>query len=357
VLSSPGRPATGGEQLTRVLDGCIKCGACLRTCPVLAQEGPTAFPGPRRLAVEAPRFGAPLDSLRAPLSMCTTCARCSDVCPSHIPLTDAVIQVRGTLAIDRTESFGKILDTLARTHRTVEPSVPVAEVPSKGDLLFFPGCIAHGRVEGSVMASMALLVATGAHPFVPLEWACCGSPLKKIGAIEQASRVQERNLAVMGLSTVVTSCPGCTAQLRSSGMDPWHLIEYLHRVGGIPSSRYRDGPPVRVALHRPCHLVRVVGPHTIDMTIDLLEAVPGVTLIEHQGQDSCCGGGGGVASSRPEVAERMARDRVGEAREAGAEVLLAPCPFCVINLRRAGGLEVQDLAVFLAERLDDGQYK
>jgi Fe-S oxidoreductase len=93
------------------------------------------------------------------------------------------------------------------------------------------------------------------------------------------------------------------------------------------------------------------------MTIELLEAVPGVTLIEYQGQDSCCGGGGGVASSRPEVAERMARDRVREARDTGADVLLAPCPFCVVNLRRVGGLEVQDLAVFLAERLDDKQYK
>jgi Fe-S oxidoreductase len=47
----------------------------------------------------------------------------------------------------------------------------------------------------------------------------------------------------------------------------------------------------------------------------------------------------------------MAGRKVQAALRAGAQLLLAPCPFCVINLGRIGLLNVQDLTVFLASRL------
>jgi Fe-S oxidoreductase len=87
------------------------------------------------------------------------------------------------------------------------------------------------------------------------------------------------------------------------------------------------------------------------MALDLLSAVPGVTVVEYGGEDECCGGGGGVASYRPEVAARIASRKMAEVREAGADLLLAPCPFCVTNLRKAGGLDVQEFSSFLAGRL------
>ena len=164
------------------------------------------------------------------------------------------------------------------------------------------------------------------------------------------------NKAALKSSRIVAACPGCTAQLRTAyGKDAWHIIEHLH-AAGIPEGRFdKSAPPLRIALHRPCHLARVVGPHTIDMVKDILDNVPGVQVIEYRGQDDCCGGGGGVASSRPEVAEKMARRKVRSAMEAGADLMIAPCPFCVVNLGRAGTFPVEDLTTFLAGRLDPGQ--
>jgi Fe-S oxidoreductase len=340
----------------RVLDGCVKCGACIRECPVLAQEGREAFPGPRRLAIEAPRFGGDMTSLQAPLSMCTTCGRCEEACPSRLPLPHALVRVRALASAgsERPEGQLRMLDNIDATGRAVIAPDRQDPPPASGDLLFFPGCIAAGRLPGTVTASLKLLEAAGSRPYVPPDWVCCGSPLEKIGAAAQLDKVRERNGVLLGTGTVVTSCPGCTVQLRTAnGMDAWHIIEHLHRVGGIPRARYNArAPPVKVALHRPCHLARVVGPHTMDMARELLETVPGVEVVDHEGEDQCCGGGGGVASSRPEVAEEMARRKVRSALSAGADVLLAPCPFCVVNLRRAGGMEVQDLTTFLANRLD-----
>ncbi len=345
----------------RTLDGCIKCGACVRACPVLAQEGRDAFPGPRRFTVEVPRIGGVIPSLRPALSMCTTCGRCEEVCPSRLPLPRALVQVRAiaSAGTDLPDGQARMLDNVAGTGRTVVPDLPPPAIPSSGDLLFFPGCIAAGRLPEAVSAALRLLEAAGSRPFAPPGWACCGSPLEKIGATGPLEEVHARNAGLLGTGRVVTACPGCTVELRSAyGADAWHIIEHLHGLGGIPRERF-DGtaPEVKVALHRPCHLARVVGPHTMDMARDLLEAAPGVQVVEHEGENDCCGGGGGVASSRPEVAEEMARRKVRSAREAGAEIILAPCPFCVVNLRRAGGMEVEDLTTFLARRLDPGQNK
>ncbi len=341
---------------SRTIDGCMKCGACVRECPVLLQEGRDGFPGPRRLAVEGPRFNEELSALRSPLELCTTCARCATVCPSALPLPEALVQVRRLLYRDqpRPEGQERMLANMDRTLRTVLPSGPVTDVPSTGDLLFFPGCIGHGRYPEGITSSLSLIRVAGGRPFAPQGWACCGSPLEKIGDEQRLSRVEAHNRALFrGFDTVVTSCPGCTVQLRKRyGLDPQHIIEHIHGSGRLCRSSFDpSSPPIKVALHSPCHLARVVGPHTLEMARDLLDMVPGVEVVNTGLEDDCCGGGGGVASARPDVAERMAGRKVQAALRAGAQLLLAPCPFCVINLGRIGLLNVQDLTVFLASRL------
>lgn len=339
--------------MARSRDACIKCGSCVRECPVLKQEGPEAFPGPRRLAVEAPRFNRELEGLKLPLTLCTTCARCEAACPSRIPLSEAVIEVRkrlggsGPLA----EGHRRMLENVDRTGRTVLPVRRADEAPTEGDVLFFPGCIGDRSTE-SASSSLALLRAAGARPYVPPGWACCGSPLEKIGDTERLRKVREANAPLLDRAeAVVTACPGCTMQLaKAYRKEPLHLLEYL-RERAAKLKFDPEAPRVRVSLHRPCHLTRAVGPHTISDAREVLGSVPGVELLDHPGQEDCCGGGGGAASAAPEVAAKMARARMVAARDAGADLVLAPCPFCVVNLGRAGVLEVRDLSAFLASRI------
>ncbi|MEM0448500.1 MAG: heterodisulfide reductase-related iron-sulfur binding cluster [Methanomassiliicoccales archaeon] len=101
----------------------------------------------------------------------------------------------------------------------------------------------------------------------------------------------------------------------------------------------------------PCHLKRTLGPHVMDYATEIVQNLPGVRLVEMEEPDRCCGGGGGVLAGHPEVSLTLAKAKVMSALEAKAEVLVAPCPFCVINIRRAGGLEVKDFVPFLNEHL------
>ncbi|MHA1756404.1 MAG: heterodisulfide reductase-related iron-sulfur binding cluster [Promethearchaeota archaeon] len=46
----------------------------------------------------------------------------------------------------------------------------------------------------------------------------------------------------------------------------------------------------------------------------------------------CCDAGGGVKKGFPELALEMAKNRIKQAEETNAEVLVSTCPFCYRNL-------------------------
>jgi len=77
---------------------CIRCGACMNTCPVFRRSGghsyETTVPGP---------IGSILEPARAPERhaslphACSLCASCSDVCPVRIDLHQQLLAWRGEL--------------------------------------------------------------------------------------------------------------------------------------------------------------------------------------------------------------------------------------------------------------------
>ena len=63
----------------------------------------------------------------------------------------------------------------------------------------------------------------------------------------------------------------------------------------------------------------------------------------------CCGGP--LESVSPGLSRRIAERRVAELRETGAPVVVVMCPICLANLRRIGGVRVEDISVLLAGRV------
>jgi len=71
---------------------------------------------------------------------------------------------------------------------------------------------------------------------------------------------------------------------------------------------------------------------------------------------SCCGAGGGVKSEFSEWSVEMARDRILEAKEIGAEILVSTCPFCNRNFLDAKkefnlDIEIYDLTELLIQHI------
>jgi Fe-S oxidoreductase len=69
----------------------------------------------------------------------------------------------------------------------------------------------------------------------------------------------------------------------------------------------------------------------------------------------CCGGGGLMLFYEPKEEERMGVKRVRMAAEAGANVIVTACPFCMVNIEDAikvAGLEGKMSAIDLVELAD-----
>ena len=74
---------------------CIRCGACLNTCPIFREIGGHAYnsvyPGPIGSVISAGLFGPE----HAPLAQaCSVCGACADVCPVQIDLPKMLLRVR-----------------------------------------------------------------------------------------------------------------------------------------------------------------------------------------------------------------------------------------------------------------------
>ena len=79
---------------------------------------------------------------------------------------------------------------------------------------------------------------------------------------------------------------------------------------------------------------------------------------KYRDRSFCCGGGGLMLFYEPIEETRMGSLRVKMAEEAGANVIVTACPFCMINIADAiktsgleGKMEVIDLAELVAGRL------
>ncbi len=102
VLVDNGRTALRADPLFCESLCCIRCGACLNTCPVYRRSGGYSYhatiPGPIGSVLNAVQDARTYYSL--PYA-CSLCGSCADVCPVKIPLDRQLLDLRGAMAAGR----------------------------------------------------------------------------------------------------------------------------------------------------------------------------------------------------------------------------------------------------------------
>jgi L-lactate dehydrogenase complex protein LldF len=99
VLLDNGRSELMGDAGLRPALNCIRCGACMNTCPVYRRSGGHSYqatvPGP---------IGSVLNPASDPVRhgslpfACSLCGSCTDVCPVKVPLHHQLLDIRSTVA-------------------------------------------------------------------------------------------------------------------------------------------------------------------------------------------------------------------------------------------------------------------
>lgn len=99
VIVDDGRSAHAADAETSSSLACIRCGACMNTCPIFRRAGGhsygTTIPGPIGIVL-APHKNA--STARNLPDACSVCGSCSDVCPVKIPLHQQILTWRSRMA-------------------------------------------------------------------------------------------------------------------------------------------------------------------------------------------------------------------------------------------------------------------
>jgi len=193
---------------------------------------------------------------------------------------------------------------------------------------------------------------------------CCSGVLEDVG-YEINQDLAKKNIDLIlatGAKTVITGCPYCSrtfnqkpqyGQLKNEGIEVVHLSQFLK------NAEVNVKTDKRVTYHDPCDLGRHCGIYEEPREIIRKIAPDFVELRHNRANALCCGAGGGVRGAYAKNSIGMARIRLGEAEEVGAEVLLTECNSCVHNLSnaklRAQNLKIYTTAQFLNQLLDQAK--
>jgi glycolate oxidase len=175
---------------------------------------------------------------------------------------------------------------------------------------------------------------------------CCGYVAHLIGAEDAFQECMDKNMAIfseLSPELIVTTCAGCHRTLRDlypehSGFDVevLHAVEYMDRLISDGELHFQGEFPMKVIYHDPCDIGRHMGIY--EPPRNVLQAIPGLDLLEfslNRALAKCCGGGGGLKGFDAELSSALAENRVAEAMDLGAEVIVSACPTCKSNLKLA----------------------
>ncbi len=228
-----------------------------------------------------------------------------------------------------------------------------------GNTLYYPGCLTKFVAKDLEEKYQQILRQNGIDFIVLSELElCCGSPALKAGYSADFKKVAQKNLKIFkdhGVNKIVTNCPACFMILTKYysevlGKD-WqievkHISQLLSlklKPQDLDSLSKEENKTL--TYHDSCHLGRQMGVYSEPRAVIKSLGYQIKEMELNQRNSFCCGGGGGVQSNEPELANKIAQDRIEQAKRTGAKTLCTACPLCYLHLKEnAKGIEVKELS-------------
>jgi len=379
---------------------CADCGRCADNCPANAVGRPLS---PRFITIKArdyafqhyPVFGKANNGKplvgnvysEDEIWSCTTCGACEEECPLLVEYIDKIVDLRRGMIDDgnvpqslqkplkalesRGNPYGKMEKKRGDWAKSPEVQqsgkVKVLDGNNDADTLYFVDSItsyddrmqsigrATARILGSLGKNFGILGASEKDS---------GHEVRRFGEEMLFMALRNHNteaIKASGVQRIVTADPHAYNALKHDYKDVppvEHISEVLARevrAGNVRFNRVEDEARV-YAYHDPCYLGR--HNQVYDDPRDVLDTIPGLKRVEmkrSRDRSFCCGGGGLMLFYEPKEEQRMGVVRVRMAAEAGANVIVTACPFCMVNIEDAikvAGMEGKMSVMDLTEVVD-----
>lgn len=234
-------------------------------------------------------------------------------------------------------------------------------------MIYFRGCVVREKLPEIADATEKILKKAGIKHEIIEDEGCCGSFLLRTGFQDDAIEVMKETLKELEGRKILVSCAGCYNTLKNDYKNLLGVeLDVIH-TSQLFSQLIREGKltlqktPMKVTYHDPCHLGRHSGVY--DEPREVLEAAAELVEMEDSRERShCCGAGAGVKSAFPQTANKIAKKRIKDAENTGADTIATACSFCILNLKdtvknssenNENVLKVKDLSEILLMGLED----
>jgi glycolate oxidase iron-sulfur subunit len=316
---------------------------------------------------------APSKSLSDKIFSCLLCEACRDLCPTGVNIPEAIYQgrvflkehyKRGRLLTKTLQFSMQRLDTTFLVLRGLQKFlypplhkagilryVPrIAPTPFKnstrvyrnakriGRVSVFAGCSVNYFYPHLGDALIHILLSRGYEVVIIKSEMCCGAPLRSLGLEAEAADLAKKNIELfnkMRAEAILSMCPTCTMTIKKQY--PFLAGDTIEKIMDVneffvKNEIAKDIKALQkvVTYHDPCHLRYGLG--IKDEPREILKGIDGVTFIEMQNADECCGFGGFFSMNFKELSKDIGKKKMNAVRKTWADTIITSCPGCMMQL-------------------------
>lgn len=272
----------------------------------------------------------PCNPLETEKTDCTICKKCSSVCPVNLDIGD-VVRLHRYAAPSRGSHRDVFLLAQELMARGKVKSWLSSELDTgRDEIYYFPGCLPiFDELLGwgtsyvrAANAGVAILNHFGVSP--KIVYGCCGHDLYYAGKLDHFDLIRNRLTREIN-GSVITGCAECYHSLKElHGLNAIHISEFISdKINDLPEKR------LITTFHDPCRLGRFHSMY--DKPREILEKISIFREMNHSRENSlCCGVSAWVNCNS--VSKEIRVQRLSEATETGAQILVTSCSKCRIHL-------------------------
>ncbi|HLG77079.1 MAG TPA: heterodisulfide reductase-related iron-sulfur binding cluster, partial [Ktedonobacteraceae bacterium] len=211
------------------------------------------------------------------------------------------------------------------------------------------GCIMDQLFHDINQATIRVLTANGCEVITPPQQRCCGALHVHGGEAERGRELARHNIDVFEpyhCDAIIINSAGCGSTLKEYDHllrdDPAYAerakafsakvkdisefltsIDFNHDLGVVPQT---------VAYHDACHLLH--GQKIKQQPRQLLQSIPGLTLVNLKESDWCCGSAGIYNITNQDMARELLERKMNNVVATGASTIVTGNPGCMMQIAK-----------------------
>jgi len=359
---------------------CYQCGLCTAICPWNTVRSFSV-----RKTMHQAQLGLP-DFEDDDMWLCVTCKACVDRCPRGVEIIDVWQSFRRAIV---ELGIGGVPDSIRITSKNISgvgnpqgedrekrtdwaKGLDVKAHTTGTEILYFPCCYnSYDPNLTRIAKSTVNILKKAGVDFGILgnEQSCCGESIRKAGSEELFQNLARSNISALteaGATRIVAASPHCFHTFKNeypelgAKFEVIHVAQYLEELINDGKIKPFKELNKKVTFHDSCYLGR--HNQVYDEPRNVLQSIPGLELVEmanYRENSLCCGGGGGRIWAETKKEERFSDIRVQQAIDAGAEILVAACPYCmanfedsVVTMDKGDVIQIKEITELIEESLE-----